>query len=238
MILKRIDIMVFFILLFLFLNPSKVYEEKICFVHKLQRTIKQVALTFDDGPHPGYTTKIVDILKEYNVKATFFLVGKQVEKYPELVKYICENSDSKIANHTYSHKNLVSLSTEQIEEELLKTQNLLHSQVGRSDRILTYFRPPGGHFNTKVVSVAEKLGFKVAMWSVFTNDHTPNMTEEKLLSVIQTETKSNKEIILLHSGSDVTIKCLPKIINFLKENEYEFATVDEILSNNETYNVN
>lgn len=240
MTIRRLHIILFAVIFYSVFSPTKICESKISFqlVSPCQNTIlKKVALTFDDGPHPGYTQAIIEILKKFDIKATFFLVGKQVEKYPWLVKYIIENSRSKIANHTYSHKNLTLLNTKQILEELLKTQDILCKEVGSSDRLIPYFRPPGGHFNSRVVSTAEKIGLKMVLWSVFTNDHNPAVTKEKLLKTVQDLVNSEKEIILLHSGSRVTLEVLPEIIKFLKENGYEFVTVDEIL-NDETYYVN
>lgn len=235
MVIRRIHIIIITTFVILLNFVDKTYEEKICVVPRT--TFKQVALTFDDGPHPGYTQSIVKILNQFNVKATFFLVGKQVERYPWLVRYIIENSDSKIGNHTYSHKNLKLLTTQQIEEELLKTHKLLCERNDTLDKIIPYFRPPGGHFDTRVLSTAEKLGFKMVLWSVFTNDHSPAITKEQLLNTIKKSVTSDKEIILLHSGSKATLEALPEIISFLKANDYKFVTVDEIL-NDETYYVN
>ncbi|MCS7151244.1 MAG: polysaccharide deacetylase family protein [Endomicrobia bacterium] len=233
MTIRRYHFIIFICLFFIIYPLTKVYESKISFssadFYLKSRNYRQVALTFDDGPHKDFTKAIVDILNKYNVKATFFLVGKQVEKYPELVKYICQNSDSKIANHTYSHKNLTLLSPLQIESELLATQELLYNISTSSDKVINYFRPPGGHFCTKVVSVAERLGYKIVLWSIFTNDHQRNVTKRDILQKIRSSTNGNEEIVLLHSGSNVTLECLPEIIEFFKNNGYKFVTVDEIL---------
>ncbi len=227
--------MIFTYFLFLFFSTEKIFEEKIPEIkHNFYRqNIKQVALTFDDGPHPYFTQKIIDILNLNNIKATFFIVGKQAQKHPDLVKYIFENSNSKVANHTYSHKNLIKLNYFQIREELIKTQEILLSlaQEKYKDRVIKYFRPPGGNYDNKVLSVANEVGLKVALWSIFTNDHLTTTKKEEILYNISSSLNSDKEIILLHSGSSSTLEALQDVINFLKEKNYEFVTIDEILAN-------
>ncbi len=234
--IRRIHIIMFSYFVFLFFYQEKTFEEKIpeitYEVYKKQQ-YKKVALTFDDGPHPYFTQKIVEILQINNIKATFFLVGKQVEKYPELVRCILDHSDSKLANHTYSHKNLTKLLNSEIKEELKKTQDILNSiaKIQYQDRVIPYFRPPGGNYNSRVLAVAEELGLKVALWSIFTNDHLSSTTKQEILNNIASSLSLDEEIILLHSGSPQTLEALQDIINLLKEKNYEFVTIDEILTN-------
>ncbi len=228
-VIYRYEIILLFLLTFIFL-PNEVYEKKLVFNEQgYKNYFKLVALTFDDGPHPYYTQKIVNILNKHNVKATFFLVGRQVEKHPELVKYILENSRCKIANHTYSHRNLTKLNTLEIYKELFLTQKILKS-LGNEEKILPYFRPPGGWYNDEVVNIAEKLGLKLVLWSVFTNDHINGSRNELLKKIKSCE--RNREIILLHSGVETTLESLEDIITLLKSKNYYFVTVDELYDEN------
>jgi peptidoglycan/xylan/chitin deacetylase (PgdA/CDA1 family) len=232
MVIRRWQIIFFSCIFFVLLNKKEVFEEKIVFKPV---SIKKVAITFDDGPHPYFTENIVKIISEYNIKATFFVVGKQVEKYPQLMKLLAENDNCKIGNHTFTHRNLTKLSKKEIFTELKNTQDVISSICGEKN-VIPYFRPPGGHYNYTVLNIAEQLGLKIVLWSIFTNDHNEKITEEEILSRIKMSLSSDKEIILLHSGSKTTLNCLPKIIEILKEKNYKFVTVDEIL--NETYIVN
>jgi len=192
---------------------------------------KKIALTFDDGPHPYYTEKILEILSKYNIKATFFLVGKQIEKYPQIFKLLLNNKNYKIGNHTYSHKNLTKLPSEEVYSELLKTQSLMLSLSSGSDgNVSYYFRPPGGHYNQEVMKIAKKLGLRIILWSVFTNDHLPTITKQDLLNSIDNLCNGDKEIILLHSGSQVTLEALEDIIKLLKDKGYNFVNIDEIIN--------
>lgn len=237
MIIRRYHIIILTTSVFIFLTKIYIHEEKLPeFTHNKPST-KYVCLTFDDGPHPYYTKKIVDILKEENVKATFFLVGKQVEKHPDLVEYILSYSNAKVANHTYTHKNLTKMSLEEIKEEINKTQKLLlKTSLDKSlKNVIPYVRPPGGNYDEKVFQAIKELGYNLALWSVFPNDLLCK-NKQDIIKKIDEQTRSNKEIILLHSGNQITLEALPDIIKLLKNKGYEFINIDEI--DYETHNVN
>jgi len=225
-VIRRYQIIILFTFLMICLNKIPAYEEK--FNPEMFKFSKLVALTFDDGPHPYYTLEIVRILNKYNIPATFFFVGKQVEKYPEIVRYILTNSKCKVANHTYSHKNLTQLSEEKIFEELYKTKKIFGLLNCEEYKILPFFRPPGGNFNNKVIEVAKSLNLQMVLWSVFTNDHT-NISKKDLLYKINRYCQGEKEIILLHSGIINTLNSLEEIVQLLYLKGYKFVTVDEII---------
>ncbi|MFN3550282.1 MAG: polysaccharide deacetylase family protein [Endomicrobiia bacterium] len=227
--IKRIHIIFFLVSFIILTNAKNVFEEKIYILPKINNEIKKVAITFDDGPHPYYTEKIVEIITKHNVKTTFFLVGKQVEKYPEIVKLISKNKNCKIGNHTYSHKNLTKLSLKEVYDEINKTQNLLYSIVDEKDKIISYFRPPGGNYDRKVLEILEKMKLNIALWSVFTNDHCEDIKKEDLIDTINTFCNNQQEIILLHSGVQTTLEALEEIIQILKNKGYSFVFIDEIL---------
>ncbi len=225
-VLRRYHIIILFTFLMISIYRSPAYEEK--FNPERVKYSKVVALTFDDGPHPYYTLELVRLLVKYNVPATFFFVGKQVEKYPEIVEYITQNSLFKVANHTYSHDNLTKLSEEQIFNELYSTDKIFRSIVKDDSKVLRIFRPPGGRFDEKVLKVANSMNIKMVLWTIFTNDHL-NIPKKKLISKIEDYCVSDKEIILLHSGVIETLNAIEEIIRLLYFKGYKFVTVDEIV---------
>ena len=127
---------------------------------------KTVILTFDDGPHPITTEKILGILKENDVPATFFLVGKMIEKYPHLVRRIYE-SGCEIGNHTYSDTRLTSMDRSEVREAMRSVNDLLVEITGKRT---CYFRPPGGRLDDTVMDAACDEGCSVVLWTRFVND--------------------------------------------------------------------
>ncbi|MEN3014044.1 MAG: polysaccharide deacetylase family protein [Endomicrobiia bacterium] len=229
-----------FIIILTFLPAKRIFEAKLPIYpqqDKILKSSKYVCLTFDDGPHFYYTKKIVDILKEYNVKATFFLVGKQAQKYPQLVNYILSHPGCKIANHTFSHKNLRKLTQIEIEKEIiLAHRTFLDITKGEDSlRVIPYLRPPGGNFNENLIKILQKHKFKLCLWSVFSND-LKCKNKDELIKNISHQLDSSKEIILLHSGNQITLEALPELIVLLRDKGYDFINIDEI--EYELYNVN
>lgn len=185
---------------------------------------KKISLTFDDGPHPGYTEKLLALLKEKGVSATFFVVGKQVEKYPHLLQKIFQDGHE-IANHSYSHRDLRFLSPEERQMELGKTHELVKSMTEHSMR---YFRPPGGQYNQEVVSSAKERGYEMVLWTIFAGDHENPPASLIKKRVLMEEADSG--IVLLHSGIENTLLALPEIIDTLKKRGYQFVTVSGLSS--------
>lgn len=189
-------------------------EEKLWFPYT-------IALTFDDGPHPYYTRKLVDLLAQYDVRATFFVVGKQVDKHPELLKPVTEQGHE-IGNHTYTHSNLVKMTHNEVIAELEKMSDAVIRAVNEKPR---YFRAPGGNCNDDVVRYARALGYEIAWWDIAPHDHIPQEPEEiaeKILSNVV-----DGDIVLLHSGIDSTVACLPHVIEELRSRGFRFVTVSE-----------
>ncbi len=187
---------------------------------------KRIALTFDDGPHYKYTAEILDILAEYDVRATFFVVGSLAEKYPELI--LRELSDGhEIASHTWSHPHLNMISKAALENELTVTEEFLYELAEYRPRL---FRPPEGKCPENVLRVAAEMDYEVILWTVDTLDwaHTPSDT---IARNVLDNTESGS-IILCHDfvgGVSPTPDALLKFIPELKRNGYEFVTVSELL---------
>ena len=182
----------------------------------------KIALTFDDGPHPGYTEKLLEILKENNVKATFFVVGSQVIKHPELLLNI-SSYGHEIANHTLTHPDLRHKKSYEIKKELSMTNLLIHNITGQK---CSYFRPPGGRYSKEVIRIAGEVGLKMVLWTVFPKDHQER-NSKIIVSKVMSQA-SDGGVIILHSGVKPTLKALPRIIQKLRLKGYSFTTVSQL----------
>lgn len=183
-------------------------------------------MTFDDGPHPGYTDKLLDIFEKNNIKVTFFVVGKMVRKYPFLLNKIYKNRHE-IGNHTFNHPILTGLT----DEEILKELELGRIEIKKVCNIdVNLLRPPSGRFNERVINIAANRGFKVILWAINSGDYGCNSSKsikDKVLNSLQ-----DGDIVLMHSGIDATISALPEIIASLKADGFKFKTVSELIKDN------
>ena len=181
---------------------------------------KKVALTFDDGPHPVYTPEMLDVLKEKNVKATFFLLGQQVEQYPDIVKRMSEEGHL-IGNHSYKHEQLSKLSSVQACTQVNRTNELIYSITGKYPE---YLRPPFGDWKDRLdceVNMIEVL------WDVDTLDWS-SQNKDKVVNKVMKNVEEG-DIILMHDSYQSTVEATAEIIDRLQEEGYEFVTVDELI---------
>ncbi|MBE6599354.1 MAG: polysaccharide deacetylase family protein [Ruminococcaceae bacterium] len=188
---------------------------------------KKIALTFDDGPHPRYTPEILSILDEYGVKATFFVVGQNVDYYPDLVKAEVDGGHE-VGNHTFSHANLRREQYEAVCAEITRTERLIFENTDFRSRLL---RPPEGVYSQAVCDAAADHDYTIVLWSIDTKDweHTPS---EKIAEQVISEVRGG-DIILFHDfiGHDSpTPEALRVILPKLIEDGYKFVTVSELLS--------
>ena len=189
---------------------------------------KTVSLTFDDGPHPKYTPEILDILKEYGVKATFFVVGENAVRYPEIIQRII-NEGHEIGNHTWSHKGMNGLNEGQIRAELSKTHTYLQENFNYSPVL---FRPPGGGEYEKALEISNQMGYKYILWAWKTDSKDWAKPGAEVIAKTVLSTVSDGDIVLLHdyvSGVSSTPSALREIIPRLQEKGYSFATVSALL---------
>jgi len=193
---------------------------------------KKVALTFDDGPDDVFTPQILDILKDKNVKATFFVIGKRADSFSEVMQRIVDEGHL-AGNHTWSHPNIMKISLEDAKEEVLKTEKLLNSYYKDSKDRVKIFRSPYGSIDPKRVEFFGDIGYKIISWNVDSLDWKGLSAEEVKTNVL--ENVVNGSIILQHSaggeGEDLSgsVEALSEIIEVLKAEGFEFVTVDEIL---------
>jgi len=188
---------------------------------------KVIALTFDDGPYPFYTPLLLHVLERSNVRATFFIVGRNAQEFPELVSRIVAAGDE-VGNHTFNHYKLTYLSAEQIQRQIVECNAVLEPFIGHP---LTLFRPPHGRYDRRVVSIAHDLGYHTIFWSDSpedTKDIAPSLVVHRVLAEA-----APGAIVLMHSGQYKTVVALPVIIDRLRARGYTFVTVGEMLSDPE-----
>lgn len=184
---------------------------------------KRVALTFDDGPNQR-TSILLDALAGLRVPATFFLVGFRAEAQPDLVSAI-QAAGHDVQNHSYTHPNLSTLSTYEIEEQLCKTNAVILSITGRSPR---YFRPPGGNFSGNVKKAAAKHGMCSVFWTLNCGPYEGG--ESQALADFVVGGITDGAIILMHNGEPATVSALPSIVERLRGQGYDFVTVSDLLA--------
>lgn len=187
---------------------------------------KRIALTFDDGPHETYTAEILAILKEYGIKATFFVVGQNAKEYPELVKQEAE-AGHEIGNHTYTHPKLKKQNAESFSCELEKTRVVIEEITGISPIL---FRPPEGFREGVIKTVAKEQGYQMVLWSVDPEDWR-GLPASRIENAIMKDVKDGS-IILCHDyvvGKSYTPEALRRVIPQLLEDGYEFVTVSDLV---------
>ncbi|AFZ13853.1 polysaccharide deacetylase [Crinalium epipsammum PCC 9333] len=206
------------------LIPAK-FQGQVLKQVKLGSKEKAIALTFDDGPWPRSTLKILEILKKDNIKATFFMVGIPLKEYPQIAQQVVLDGHA-VANHTWSHR-YRRMSPADAAREIEDTEALIYKVTGLKPAI---FRPPGGVMNNGVVDYAKKHKYFVAMWSSDSNDYS-RPSVPRLVRNVMKDAKPGGMVLMHDGGGDRahTIKALPIIISQLKKRGYKFVTVPELL---------
>lgn len=190
---------------------------------------KKVALTFDAAWGADKTLKILEILEKYDVKATFFLVGFWLDKYPEETKAIAE-SGCEIGNHSNNHLQMSKLSEEKITEELNYVNEKVYQLTGKKP---TYFRPPFGDYDNELIDTAEKLGLTTIQWSVDSLDWKGLSATEITSRVVKNV--QNGSIVLFHNNSDNILEALPLVLANLINRGYEPVCMSELVYDEDYY---
>ena len=204
-------------------NNKKVLEENegICLGNNEK---KYIYLTFDEGYEAGYTPKILEVLKNNDVKATFFITAHYVNTKPELVQQMIDEGHI-VGNHTVNHKSMPDLTEEQIRTEIMDLHQVIYEKFGYE---MKYIRPPKGEFSANTLNYTNKLGYKTVMWSFayedWNEDKQPDETssKEKIINNLH-----NGEIMLLHGNSKTNTNILDSMIKEAKNMGYEFKSLDE-----------
>lgn len=190
-----------------------------------------IALTFDDGPQITYTPRLLDILNQFEVPATFFLIGRHIESHFELAQNIVQ-AGYEVGNHTFTHPAMFRLTDEEMTHEIVRTDELLRSLDGAEPRFL---RPPMGLFTKRVLDIVEQLGYKTVVGDVYPRDsHLPG--KEKIVHRILTRVITGS-IIILHDGGNSlnidrtqTLDAVREFIPQLKSRGFKFVKLSELLT--------
>lgn len=185
-----------------------------------------IAITFDDGPHPENTPRLLAMLKERNIKATFFMVGQCVVAYPHVVKQIADEGHE-VANHSWSHPNLAPMKDTRIMEQLQKTHDAIVSACGVAPIL---YRPPYGSIRmTQRKAIHDKFGYPTILWDVDPQDWQTPRTAAKVQTRVLAQTKPGS-IILCHDIHKPTIDAMPAVLDELLARGYKFVTVTELIN--------
>lgn len=194
----------------------------------------EIALTFDDGPNPAWTPKLLDVLAAHDVHATFFMLGGFAQTQPELVRRIAAEGHL-IGNHTWSHPNLSRTPARRVREELARTSDLLEQMVGAPVR---YFRPPFGARRPAVFRIARELGLTPVLWNAMTNDWNEPSADriaERLAQKAERLTRGGSAVnIVLHDGGhrapgtnrEPSVKAAEQLVARYKTT-HRFVTLDQ-----------
>ena len=194
------------------------------FCHNPSETEKKIALTFDDGPSV-FTLEVLDLLKKYNAKATFFCIGKNVEKHPEIVKQIIAEGHL-VGNHSYNHSKFFDFyNAAAISEEIQKTDQLFEKLTSKK---INFFRPPYGVTTPSIRRALKTTGHTVIGWNIRSLDggtKDQNLIFNRIIKRI-----SPGGIVLLHDTGSHSVSVLEQFLQFLQQNKYEVISVEELLN--------
>ena len=186
-------------------------------VWRLSKTEKAVSLTFDDGPIPEVTPWVLEVLKQHGIKATFFCVGENVVKHPEIFRQIIDEGH-RVGNHSQHHVRGRSLSLDDYLTDIQEAQEFIHSSL---------FRPPYGSLTIQQYHKLKKH-YKIVFWDVLTEDYNKNLAPKECLDIVQRYVR-NGSIIVFHDSlkaADRLFELLPSAIQYLKEEGYNFSLID------------
>ncbi len=187
---------------------------------------KEVYLTFDAGYDHGILSKILDILKDKNVKSTFFVTGDFLTREQDLVKRIVDEGHI-VGNHTWNHKNITKISLDTLEEEITKVEDKYYNITHQ--KMVKFFRPPEGEFSQESLKHIASMGYKTFFWSIAykdwdtNNQHGGDYGYQAIMNNIH-----NGAIILLHTVSQDNLECLENVIDDLRQNGYVIKNLDEM----------
>jgi peptidoglycan/xylan/chitin deacetylase (PgdA/CDA1 family) len=200
---------------------------------------KVVALTFDDGPSPKWTPQILAALKKAKIKATFFMLGEHVRKYPEIARLVAADGHE-IENHSYSHHVLIYYKMEEIEKEIKDTEKAIKEVCGVTTK---YFRPPKAWLAKREKDKINQMGYKIVLWSLNSKDWV-TFDDKYIVNYLERRIQPG-DIILFHDSGGVfgteggnreeTVKTIGLLAERLRKQGYEFVTVSQLLEGKKTH---
>lgn len=199
------------------------------FVWNINTGNKELYLTFDDGPTPEITNWVLNVLDKYSAKATFFCIGTNIEKHPEIFQNIISKGHT-VGNHTYNHLKGWKHKTRDYLEDVEKTQVLINSKVvNRQLPIVNLFRPPYGKFKNKQSKKLLELGYRVILWDVLSYDWDKSVSEETCFKNITSAAKEGS-IMVFHDSIKASRNLkytLPKVLEYYSNKGYEFKALSK-----------
>ena len=199
-------------------------KEKIFF--QGNSNIKKIALTFDDGPNKTSLPKILDLLKSENIKASFFLIGKNIADKKLQVERV-HNEGHLVLNHSYTHSNFDKASKELMISEIEKTNNVINDILGVAPKL---YRPPYGIITKDIKLAVKNLGMNIVLWNIDGEDWNSERSLDYVVNTQKKETK-NGSIILMHTqpNKEMSYEALKILISYYRTQRYEFVKLDELL---------
>lgn len=207
---------------------SNIYVKSLCRGAGDERV---AALTFDDGPDAEMTPEVLAVLRRYGIRATFFLVGEKVDRYPEIVRQIVAEGHT-VANHTYSHRGVFPLQNgRRVRQELVRCNDAIARATGLTPR---QFRPPFGVTNPIIGRAVEALGLTTIGWSIRSLDTVERRSVERICRTVEANLH-NGAIILLHDRCARSAELLDRVIRIATERGYRFVALEEMLKIEDIY---
>lgn len=188
--------------------------------------LKKIALTFDDGPHAGFTEELIRILQQFKVPATFFMIGRNIDANPTLARAAFD-AGFEIANHTYTHHRLLTLADYDVKVEIERGADAISKITGERPR---FFRPPGGEYDQRTLDICKDLQMTMVLWTADAGDFTTpfgNPTADQITQKVM-RYASPGGIVIMHDPMPPTLKALPGIITSLRALGYEFVTISQL----------
>ena len=199
-------------------------KERLLPIYSVKTDQKKVALSFDAAWGNDDTGTLIEILKKYDAVATFFVVGDWVDKYPESVKQLAD-AGHQIQNHSDSHPYMTKLSNEQKIEQLKNCNQKIANVCGQTP---TLFRCPYGDYDNAVITATESIGMFTIQWDVDSLDWKETATPDSIFNRVTSKVK-NGSIVLFHNDADHTPAALPRILEKLKNDGYEFVFISDLI---------
>ena len=225
--IRRLMLLSLALFMFIEWGPLTIEREKYG-IAKGNPFIREVVLTFDDGPRETGMQELDAVLSSFDVKATFFLVGKFAERYSNITLMLSRQG-YELANHTYTHPRLYQDHTAHIVRQAERCDEVLEKLGIRKTRFL---RPPGGHFNMEIFNAMRRMNLKLGLWSLNTADYTGRPPEE-IYHLIAGSVR-NGDIILMHSGMDNTVEALPAVIRELHRRGFTIIRLEDMWNEGRT----
>ncbi len=203
-------------------------------IYRVKTDKKRVLLTFDDGPSPEWTPKILNELKEANIKAVFFMIGHHVQKYPDIARRVVEEGHT-IGNHGYAHSVMFYYTAAEIEEEIKYTEHVIKEVTGQTTK---YFRPPKAWLRRGIKKKIKLMGYETILWSLNSKDWV-SFNHKSITNYISKNIK-NGDILLFHDSGNVstteggnrrqTVKSISLLARTLREKGFEFVSIEELIN--------